>query len=123
MTVNSSDFINLAKSALESKDLNEIDIRSAGSRAYYGVYHKAREVIDNKELTYAKLEKAGSHESLIMTIHRIGSQNSKTLAEAIRSLKRYRHLCDYHLADKVRKNHTQMKLLEAQKLIERLSRL
>ena len=77
MTVNSSDFIELAEVALSSDNASEINIRSAGSRAYYGIYHKAREIIEEKKLPTVMIDNSGSHESLIATLYSIGTANAK----------------------------------------------
>lgn len=123
MPVSSFDFISSAEVALSSNDVSEINLRSAGSRAYYGVYHKAKVVVEEKELPQVVIDNSGSHESLIGTLHSIGTVNAKSVAEAVRAMKRFRHLCDYHLGSDVRPRHTKMKVMEARLLIERLGRL
>lgn len=123
MAVNSSDFIDSAELVLSPDDVSEIDLRSAGSRAYYGVYHKAREVIEEKKLSAVVIDNSGSHESLIGTLHSIGTANAKSVAEGVRSMKKFRHLCDYHLGESVKSKRARMKVKEARLLIERLERL
>jgi len=123
MSVNSSDFIKAAEEALSLDGASEIDFRSAGSRAYYGVYHKAKEVAEEKELTPIKADNAGSHESLIKTLHGIGTVNAQSVAEAMRAMKKFRHLCDYHVNGAVKSKHASMKVTEARLLMERLGRL
>lgn len=123
MTVNSSDFIELAEVALSSDNASEINIRSAGSRAYYGIYHKAREIIEEKKLPTVMIDNSGSHESLIATLYSIGTANAKSVAEGVRSMKKFRHLCDYHLGESVKAKRAKMKVLEARLLIDRMERL
>jgi predicted RNA-binding protein len=123
MAVSSSDFIKSAEIALSSDDVSEINARSAGSRAYYGVYHRAKEIVEEKVLATVKVDNAGSHESLIKTLHSIGTVNAKSVAEAMRSMKKFRHLCDYHLGGSVKAKHASMKVVEARLLMERLGRL
>ena len=123
MPVDSSDFLEIADALLAHDNPAEIILRTAGSRAYYGAYHKAREIVEKKQLPLIKIDNSGSHESLINTIHGIGTPAAKSAAEALKALKKFRHLCDYHPGDKLKPRRAAMKIEEAKLLAEKLNRL
>jgi uncharacterized protein (UPF0332 family) len=104
------------------KNPSEITLRNAGSRAYYGLYHKTKSLIDQNNVTIVKIDSAGSHEGLIATVANQGIKG-KSFAESMSKLKRFRHNCDYDLTMNISEKRLAVQLAEASRLISMVDRL
>lgn len=122
MSVKHSDFMESALAFCQIENPSEIALRNAGSRAYYGLYHKTKMMIDQVGLNIVKVEKAGSHDGLIATIAGQGIKG-KSFAEAMSKLKRFRHNCDYDLDMSISEKRLAMQLAEARRLVDLLDRI
>ncbi|MFY1664370.1 hypothetical protein [Pseudomonas sp. Pseu.R1] len=123
MKVIGSDFLDLAETRLLANDISEFELRSTGSRVYYGVYYKVKEVIEEKGLFAVDMDFNELKASAIWVLHGLGTENSKSLAEGVQSIKKFRYLCDYQLSGNIGPQRAKMKLMEARLLVKRLDRL
>lgn len=122
MSIDSSQFMTVAKELIADEKNHEIALRCAGSRAYYALYHAALEALSRKGKVLVKVDKAGDHASVIATLSSMGP-NAKSISVAMGVIRRFRNDCDYDLSMHVKPKKTAMKVAEAQILIDRLSRL
>lgn len=122
MSVNHSDFLDSALAFTLVENPTEIALRNAGSRAYYGLYHKTKTMLDQAGMALIKIDKAGSHEGLIATIASRGIKG-KSFAESMSKLKRFRHNCDYDLDMTITEKRLAMQVAEARRLVDMLDRI
>ena len=122
MPVKSKHFMDSAKALLSIEDCPEINLRNAGSRAYYAVFHAAMDALERKGLGLIKVDKAGSHESVIATLCHI-SPPAKSIGEALGRIKRFRNDCDYQLHMAMHAKKVAMHIAQAEILIDKLSRI
>lgn len=101
--INHNDFIKIAESLLLSED--EISIRTATSRAYYGIYHFAMNLVNNKVPRYDnKTVRGGVHEKLAYylmheaaDVEGIDPVKLQKIAIKLKAAKRNRVIADYHI--------------------------
>ena len=93
MSVDYSDFFNLAKKLIEGTD--EIDWRTSASKAYYSAYHLAQTAVDlcpdNQHLAM------GSHERLSERFILKNTTPAKSISYMLTSMKRTRRTADYDM--------------------------
>lgn len=122
MAVFHTDFLDSARLMVDVEDVSEILCRNSGSRAYYAIYHKAKEVLGTKGLSLRKVDNAGSHEALIATVAAQGHKG-RTLAAAMDKFKKFRHGCDYDLNTSISDARVSYYLAEAERVIDMFDRL
>jgi len=124
MPVNHADFYDSALTFVEGEASNDSEIcyRNSGSRAYYALYHRAKAYLELKGEKILKVESAGSHEALVSTFARRGFK-SKSFAESLARLKRFRHECDYNLGVTITRPRLDLYLAETGRLIDMVDRL
>jgi uncharacterized protein (UPF0332 family) len=111
-----------ANSMMAQNQHNEIELRNAASRAYYALFHTAMQLVLARGVTLIKVERGGSHESLIATLCGM-SLPAKSIGEAIGRVKRFRHDCDYQVSHDISAKKVAMHIAESERLIARLHRL
>jgi uncharacterized protein (UPF0332 family) len=79
---------------------SEFSYRNASSRAYYALFHAAKQRLEALGVPFIQLSKGGSHETVICTIEGIGSVG-RGIADDMRRVKRIRHPCDYDNGENV----------------------
>lgn len=121
MSIKSADFLDYACAELGSSDLSEFEIRNASSRAYYAVFHAARERLDVLGRS-SKSSEEGSHKAVIDVVRSI-SPGSRSLATDMDRLKRFRNNCDYDLSLSISEASAKKHLAESLRIIDRLTRL
>lgn len=122
MAVDAVDFLGIAQGMMDQKTVSEIHLRTAGSRAYYSLFHSAKEVIDRKGIRLIKVAGAGSHESVIATLCSMGPA-AKSIGESMGRIKRFRHDCDYHINIHVGPKKVAVQMSVVAELISKLNRL
>ena len=122
MAVLHTDFLSSARSMVKVDDVSEILCRNSGSRAYYALYHKAKDVLHTRGLGLMRVENSGSHEALISTVAAQG-QKGKMLAAALDKFKKFRHNCDYDLSMSISDTKLNFYLAEAERLMDMMDRL
>ena len=122
MSVSPSDFMQSANSMIANDQCKEIGLRNAASRAYYALFHTAMQTVVAKGVPLQKLDRAGSHESLIATLCGM-SPSAKSIGDAIGRVKRFRHDCDYQVTQDISAKKVEMHIAEAERLIAKLHRL
>ncbi|SEI90951.1 hypothetical protein SAMN04244579_02413 [Azotobacter beijerinckii] len=122
MPVSHIDFLEYSASELSRSEPTEFQLRNAASRAYYALYHKARQRIEELGLTLEKPEKAGSHAATIDTISRV-SPKAKSISVQMDKLKRFRHICDYDLNSTIDKKRVELHIAEVGRMLDMLDRL
>jgi uncharacterized protein (UPF0332 family) len=122
MPVTPAQFMESAAAVVNQPDTSEIDLRNAGSRAYYALFHTATQVLKKSGVLMEILDNSGSHERVIATLCKL-SLPAKSVAVAIGDVKRFRHICDYKTEKTVGVKEAQFQVAKARALIERLERL
>lgn len=124
MSISERDLIELARASHEHAE-EEVDYRSAISRAYYAAYHRCADF--HSRLPYGGKEprggNAGVHERLI---HRLTNPTitdegmftrSVELGHKLKTLKMRRYIADYRLDKTVRKSDSELTVIEASELL------
>ncbi|PWC10651.1 hypothetical protein B4923_16145 [Brenneria roseae subsp. americana] len=122
--VNHNDFIKIAESLLLSED--EISIRTATSRAYYGMYHFAMNLVNNKVPKYDhKTVRGGVHERLThylmhdaAEVEGLDPVRLQKLAIKLKAAKRNRVVADYYISVNVPLSTAQETVLEVRSVSE-----
>lgn|GEM_PF-6198336 len=122
MPVDSNDFLIWSESEVKAQNLTEFGLRNASSRAYYALFHAARGRVKALGVKMLKAERGGSHESLIQTIQSI-SVLGKEIGDDMQRLKKFRHFCDYDIADRLDTLLARKHIIAARRIIGRLSEL
>lgn len=125
MSISERDLYELARASHEHAQ-EEVDYRSAISRAYYAAYHRC--VDFHSRLPYGGKEprggNGGAHERLI---HRLTNPTiadgdifarSVELGHKLRTLKMRRHIADYQLSKTVRPKDAELTILEVGELLQ-----
>ena len=91
------DFISLALRLSSSK--RQADLRSAVSRAYYGAFHVACELLEDCgiQLSGKQLYGADAHKNVRFCLRESGSDTGGKAGEKLGSLRRERNKADYDL--------------------------
>lgn len=122
MPVSHIDFLDYSSTELTKPNPSEFQLRNASSRAYYALFHKARERIAELNLTMARPPNGGSHVAVVETIRRAGPK-AEPIAVQMDRLKRFRHNCDYDLQLAIREGRVTHHVATAKRLIEMLDHL
>lgn len=122
MAIEFVDFLTWSESEVKAPFVAEFGYRNASSRAYYALFHAARNRLKEMSIPIIKAAKGGSHEAVIQTIEQIG-QPGRELAVNMRRLKKFRHFCDYDISDTLSPPKAHKQIIEARMLIEQLERL
>jgi uncharacterized protein (UPF0332 family) len=93
MSVDGSDFLNLAIRL--SGGGSEAEWRSAASRAYYGAFHLARDVVVSCGVALPKT--ADAHDKLQWCLSHAGDESLAAIASKLNSLRSSRNVADYDL--------------------------
>lgn len=100
----------------------EIDSRSAISRSYYSIYHRAVAAAQSLALPECKKPNAGVHERLFLRFEAQGKALKK-IARRLRDKKRVRGMADYDLDEDVPVSDAEIYIREALLLAADLERL
>lgn len=93
MSVNYSDFNNLASKLLDGTD--EIDWRVSASRSYYSAYHLAKgAAVFCPSINHLQY---GAHEGLAKRFELHDTKGAKSIAYVLNSMKKKRHIADYDI--------------------------
>lgn len=122
MPIEFVDFLAWSESEVQAQSVAEFGYRNASSRAYYALFHAARDRLRQMGVPVIKAKGGGSHEAVIQTIEAMGS-GGRELADNIRRLKKFRHFCDYDISETLSPPRARKQILEARLLIEMLDRL
>ncbi len=122
MPVRSADFLEWSESHIETPDLPEFGYRNASSRAYYALFHAARQRLQSLGVEIVKIKGVGSHEWLIRAVQGVGAEGAE-IGDDMQRIKRFRHFCDYDIALPLDRRKARKQIAQVRMLIERLSRL
>lgn len=122
MAIEFVDFLAWSESEVKAPLVAEFGYRNASSRAYYALFHAARNRLRELRIPIHRVSSGGSHEAVIQTIEKIGTQG-RELAVNMRRLKKFRHFCDYDISDNLSPPRARKQIVEARLLIEMLERL
>ncbi|MFA5595947.1 MAG: hypothetical protein WDA26_00090 [Pusillimonas sp.] len=124
MSISEHDLIDLARALFEHAE-EEVDHRSAISRAYYAAYHRSKDF--HGRLPYPgkglKGGNAGVHETLIYQLNNptVGDKNlslhSCAVGQKLQTLKKRRHEADYLLGRTVGPRAAELAIIEAEDLL------
>ncbi|MDE8755684.1 hypothetical protein PZA22_14465 [Pectobacterium polaris] len=125
--INHNNFINFAEFLLSSDD--DISIRTATSRAYYGMYHFAMNLVDNKVPIYdQKTVRGGVHERLTYYLTHEAAEAEdldpaklQKIAIKLKIAKRHRVVADYKLNLGLSKITAAETVMEAKAMAETFS--
>lgn len=128
MSVSECDLIDLARASYEHAQ-DEVDHRSAISRAYYAAYHRC--VDFHSRLPYGGKEPRGGggiHEKLIYRLmnptvaDKHLSNQSRELGHKLQTLKMRRVIADYRLGKTVRAKDAELSVLDAEVMLQSTGR-
>ncbi|MFZ2725588.1 MAG: hypothetical protein WAX77_05025 [Methylococcaceae bacterium] len=125
MSVSFKDFLCFAENLLINPDSQEIDYRNVMGRAYYAVYHLAKDKAQDypdKKNRYGEIPK-GSHERLIIKFQKHDNKTLRILGEQMHKLKVNRHRADYDIDEYVDISEAQQLFDLAKLIIEELEKL
>src|SRR5713101_728199 len=91
--MNVRDFLTLAKAL--ANETTEADWRSAVSRAYYGAFHVARQLLEDLGFTVPQADRA--HAYLWLRLSNCGHAQLKEAGRAVNDLRRERNWSNYDL--------------------------
>jgi uncharacterized protein (UPF0332 family) len=96
--MNGNEFVSLAIKLSNSQ--HEAELRTAVSRAYYGAFHSARELIVDCGIAFPRKDLLGSdiHRKVRFCLANAGHPDAISIANNLDSLRRQRNLADYDLA-------------------------
>jgi uncharacterized protein (UPF0332 family) len=99
----------------------EAERRSAVSRAYYGTFHWARELIDSCGVTLPASDHI--HSTLVRCLQHSGDPRLETAGRKLDSLRSERNQADYNLADRRFTNATfvQIQITSARQIADAIS--
>lgn len=126
MPISPEELLNFAEH-IHFKDENcEVHLRSAISRYYYAMYHKARSILKNEPRSYTKSD----HENLIRYLQN-DSRNEEDhnfrelvlLGESLRQERDRRNLADYSLGETITKTNADISRDTAKLLFEKADEL
>lgn len=120
MSVSPDEFHDQAVRLVSQK--SEIDSRSAISRSYYSIYHRAVEAAVSLGLPECEKRDAGAHERLFRRFESQGKALKK-IARRLRDKKRVRGMADYDLDEDVPVSDAETYIREARLLVADLERL
>lgn len=118
MAITYLDFFQSAKDLLESK--NEVNHRNATSRAYYAVYHRAKEL--SKILNSIPRGTMGAHQYVSETFIKSTDRELKGVGYMLRQCHARRVDADYEIEDIHEKRDTETQILEIQKIFDRIEK-
>ncbi|MEE1869089.1 hypothetical protein [Pseudomonas auratipiscis] len=122
MAIEFAEFLMWSEFEVKAPFRAEFGYRNASSRAYYALFHAARDRLREMRVPVNRVSNGGSHEAVIQTIEQMGSEG-RELAVNMRRLKKFRHFCDYDISEKLSPPRAHKQILEARLLIEMLERL
>jgi uncharacterized protein (UPF0332 family) len=122
MPIESAEFLTWSESELKAPLVGEFGYRNASSRAYYALFHAARDRLKAMRIPVTRVSSGGSHEAVIQTIEKMGSEG-RELAVNMRRLKKFRHFCDYDISDNLSPPRAHKQIVEARLLIDMLESL
>lgn len=122
MPIEFAEFLTWSESEIKAPAVAEFGYRNASSRAYYALFHAARDRLRQMNVPINRAKGGGSHEAVIQTIQLMGSEG-RELADNMRRLKKFRHVCDYDISDNLSPLRAHKQIVEARLLIEMLDRL
>jgi len=111
-------YFDLAKDLQDSED--EASLRSSISRAYYAVFHEAKEIIseiDNYEKIPTPSDKINIHWWLINYFR---SRGQSVIFEKLRQLKTIRNQADYDSLPHISKREASSAIIETEKILKLL---
>lgn len=117
MAVSSQEFIDFAKEVIANENCSEFSLRNSCSRAYYAVYHVAKDRADSLGLPSVQVDHGGDHAKLFARYEAHGHR-AKVIATQLKTLKRKRELCDYKLNESIDRDYTTVMVATAARLIE-----
>lgn len=120
MSVSPDEFHDQAIRLVSQK--TEIDSRSAISRSYYAIYHRAIDAAQSLGLPESEKRDAGAHERLFLRFEAQGKALKK-IARRLRDKKRVRSMADYDLDEDVPVTDAETYIREARLLAADLERL
>ncbi|MFJ3114948.1 hypothetical protein ACIPI6_00315 [Pseudomonas protegens] len=122
MPIEFAEFLTWSESEVKAPFVDEFGYRNASSRAYYALFHAARNRLSEMRIPIIRVANGGSHEAVIQTIEKMGVEG-RALAVNMRRLKKFRHFCDYDISDNLSPPRAHKQIIEARLLIEMLDRL
>lgn len=122
MSIEFAEFLAWSESEVRAPFVAEFGYRNASSRAYYALFHAARDRLREMSVPINRASSGGSHEAVIQTIEKMGREG-RELAVNMRRLKKFRHFCDYDISDTLSPPRAHKQIIEARLLIEMLERL
>jgi uncharacterized protein (UPF0332 family) len=120
MAVTSQEFLDFAKGAIADENCSEFALRNSCSRAYYAVYHAAKDRADHLSFPNVQVAHGGDHAKLFAR-YSAYSHRAKVVATKLKTLKRKRELCDYKLDEVIDYAYTSLMVEAAGRLIEDIS--
>ncbi len=93
--MDSSEFLHLAREL--AVDESEVRLRSAVSRAYYGAFHAARDLLESCGVLVPRHD---VHDKLQWCLRNSGDEELAKVGESLDGLRRHRNTADYNLSDK-----------------------
>ena len=122
MSVDFPDFLSWSESEMEEPSFSEFSYRNASSRAYYALFHAAKQRLKAMNVQVVPVPRGGSHEAVICALSNI-SGLGREIADDMRRIKRFRHLCDYDIGEDVNHRRAHQQVIQVRRLIDRLGRL
>lgn len=98
-------------------------LRSAASRAYYAVFHKAKEYAEKRglQVDYSRLRKdPNSHEEVIFKFKHSSNSIDRNIGYELNQLKLSRATADYDLGYDFKYGEANTQICKAKSLIKRL---
>ena len=118
------EFLDFATELANSSNSGSAAHRSAVSRAYYGVYHAVRSIIE-KDLSISCRADSGGNEHKLLIDYLAGSQVDEAveIARLLRNLSQSRKEADYDLDEKAAESqqNSQTCVARARNILEKLS--
>lgn len=123
MTITAKDFFDFATVLADKNTPSEIDLRTAGSRAYYGAFHSTVSIV---ELCEDVDIKAGMHKISTARLKKgnlieFGAENNKvkSIGVMLDQIRDIRAGADYRLKEDFSKHDTDLCLLQAKRIMQR----
>lgn len=95
--MNSADFISLATKLSNSRQ--EVELRTAVSRAYYGAFHSVRELLEECGIAFPPKDLLGAdiHRKVRFCLANSGNADAMLVAGKLDIMRQQRNLADYDL--------------------------
>lgn len=114
-----SDFLDLADDLLDV--VSDARYRTSVSRAYYGAFHVARQLVETQGVVLPK--DAESHNKTQRCLEHCGDEDVRSAASRLASLRTDRNIADYRLDDRrfTNKKNVQLRIRIAREIVSQLA--